>query len=433
MMKYHCHFIWRVFFLMVVMKVISGSALAELPSYTVRKEAVHEISHEHMVPWWHFRGTDSTCSTPDENIPDELGEKNIQWKTLMPGRSSSGPVVMGDLVITLGMSGTRCDQLLITAVNAQTGKISWNRTIWATGRAVFNPFATLANCTPAADAQHLVAFFSSNDVVCLDRAGNILWMRGLGNENPLMGNDNGMASSPLIVDNVVILQMQNPGTSLLMGLDIHTGKTLWAQPREQAAFWASPVKMRLTDGRNLCVCTDRKTMQGLDVKTGKVIFTYDAPCHSVASCVVSGECLFLPAEGMLSLRPVIQTKNGNSSVSLQKIWYERKLWCDNPSAAVADGKIYVMKGGGIFICADARTGKILWQKRQTGPFWATPLLTRTHAYLINYSGLLQVVDLRKKGTLCSKLQLDTGVLGTPAAWNGAIYIRSDKYLYKIAK
>jgi outer membrane protein assembly factor BamB len=97
-------------------------------------------------------------------------------------------------------------------------------------------------------------------------------------------------------------------------------------------------------------------------------------------------------------------------------------------------RVFTVNGAGVLTCGEAATGKRLWQLRLKGPFSSTPVAAGGRMYLVNEKGLVQVVDItQSQGALISELDLAQTVLCTPAIANGAIYLRSDGRLWKLAK
>ncbi|HVW39328.1 MAG TPA: PQQ-binding-like beta-propeller repeat protein, partial [Pirellulales bacterium] len=93
---------------------------------------------------------------------------------------------------------------------------------------------------------------------------------------------------------------------------------------------------------------------------------------------------------------------------------------------------YVINGAPALTCADAKTGKVLWRLRLSGKFWATPVLAGDHLYCVNDQGLAQVVKLGDEGEIAAENDFGEPVLGTPAIVDGAIYVRGDSHLFKVA-
>ena len=97
-------------------------------------------------------------------------------------------------------SGARQERLHIICFNASDGKRRWERQFWATGRTTCHEKISVAAPTPVSDGSHVFALFSSNDLVCLDLEGRLLWLRGLMRDYPNASNNLGLSSSPLLGD-----------------------------------------------------------------------------------------------------------------------------------------------------------------------------------------------------------------------------------------
>jgi outer membrane protein assembly factor BamB len=100
---------------------------------------------------------------------------------------------------------------------------------------------------------------------------------------------------------------------------------------------------------------------------------------------------------------------------------------------VAD-RVFVLNDAGVLTCGDATNGTRLWQVRLKGPFSATPVAAGNMLYCLNEKGLLQVVDVAQpEGVVLSELDLAGPTLSTPSIANGAMYIRADGKLWKLAQ
>jgi outer membrane protein assembly factor BamB len=88
---------------------------------------------------------------------------------------------------------------------------------------------------------------------------------------------------------------------------------------------------------------------------------------------------------------------------------------------------------GVAICVDADNGEEVWTDRIGGTFVASPIAANGHLYFCNEEGITSVVKAGRKFNLVSKNQLKEGMRSSPAAANGAIFLRTFKHLYKISK
>lgn len=391
--------------------------------------------------WRQFRGTNNNSVCPDGAAPVRFGPgENLAWKVALPGRGPSSPIVVGHQLVVTAASGPRQDRLHVLCFHADDGRLLWHRQLWATGSTIHNPFGGVANSTPASDGCRVFALFSSNDLACFDLEGNLLWLRGFGYERPRLRNDVGMASSPLVIGDVLVVQMESEGDALVVGINTVTGKTQWQIPREPGATWCSPTVLRTgtsPDG-NILLLQTRGELAGYDPLTGRRLWRYEAECHTIASVTVDSNRIYLPAEGIHALEYEPATK------SIRPLWYERRLRGNNSSPVVDGGCVYQIKSPAILMCGDAETGRLLWQLRLEGNVWATPVLAYDHLYVVSHEGLVQVVHVGKPGQrnnpagavqpgeVVATAQLDPNMLASPAVADGAIYFRSDQHLWKFA-
>ncbi|HWB12647.1 MAG TPA: PQQ-binding-like beta-propeller repeat protein [Pirellulales bacterium] len=393
-------------------------------SLVVCAGALHEASGD----WREFRGNETAGEAAEAALPtgwDEGGDGKIAWTVDLPGHGVSSPIVVGDLVVVTASSGFKHDRLHVLAFDAASGRRRWERQIWATGRTFCHPTMAVAAPTPASDGRHIVAFYSSNDLLCLDLAGNVLWLRGLGYDSPTSANDVGMASSPLIIDDTVVVQVENLGESFAAGIDLDSGLSRWRQDRGRAMNWASPA-VYPSPGGPVVLLQSPGRLTAHEPRSGKQLWEHVAGCAVIPSVVADSKHVYVPAGGLTAL--TIST-DGKPQVA----WQDNKLGPANSSPIIAGGYVYTINGAPALSCADAETGDILWRVRVTGPFWATPLVARDHLYCVNDKGLAQVVLLGTSGKVVSQFDFAEPILASPAASDGALYFRSDAHLWKISR
>jgi outer membrane protein assembly factor BamB len=377
--------------------------------------------------WRQFRGNQNTGAAEGESLPsdwNEGGDGKIDWRVDLPGRGVSSPIVVGDLVLVTASSGFKHDRLHLLAFDGQTGQLRWERQVWATGRTLCHPTMAVAAPTPASDGKHVVAFYSSNDLLCFDLDGNLVWLRGLGYDHPTAANDVGMASSPIIVEGVAVVQVENKGESFAAGIDVDTGVTLWRRDRQQAMNWASPAVYR-NDSDVAVLLQSPGKLTAHHPLSGEPLWEHSVGCAVIPSAVSGRGRIYLPAGGLTALT----ITDGKPTVA----WQESKLGPASASPIVAGECVYTINSAPALTCADCATGKTLWRARLTGPLWATPLVAGDHLYCVSDKGLAQVVRLGAKGEVVSRFDFAEPILGSPAASGGALYFRSDAHLWKVSR
>ena len=378
--------------------------------------------------WLQFRGTDNRGVSDQKDLPKTFSdEENVAWKVPLPGKGPSSPIVVGGRVVVTCASGPNQDRLHVLAFDTQDGRLDWQRQLWATGHTVCNAYGGVAVPTPASDGRRIFVFYSSNDLACFDLEGNLKWFRGLAHDYPTARNDVGMGSSPLVLGQTVIVQMENQGESFVAGIDVATGETRWRLDRGHDAIWASPTVLHgKTPDEDVVLLQSRQYLTAHHPQTGELLWRYEAWCHTIASATTCGDGVYLPANGLHALEV------DRESRQVKPLWYEQRLRGNNSSPVVHEGRAYRIKSPAILMCADAADGHMLWQLRLQGQIWATPLVADGHLYAVNHDGLVQVVRLGEKGMLAGKSQIDAGILASPAVADGALYFRSNAHLWKVA-
>ena len=383
--------------------------------------------------WLQFRGSDNNPVAPNDKLPTTMSAtENVAWKAPLIGDAVSGPIVVqGRVVVTASSGAVKQDRLHVLCFDTQSGKQLWQRQVWATGRPFCHPTSANAAPTPASDGERIFAFYSSNDLVCLDLDGNLLWYRGLGYDYPKAGNDVGMASSPLVVGDTVVVQSESQGDPFAAGIDTATGETRWRIARPTKMNWVSPAAIQSKDGKHVVLLQSADGITALDARTGTQLWTYDANCGGIPSLMTANNRIYIPAAGLTVLDATAE------STSPSLAWDSNKLSPGNASPVVADGKVYTLAKVGVLTCGSEQDGEVLWQVRLKGTFWATPVIAGGHAYCVNQEGQCFVVKLgdknaSEKGELIHTAELGEGFLATPAIADNALYLRSEKNLWKIA-
>lgn len=380
--------------------------------------------------WLQFRGSQNDSIAAEATLPTDFNEnKNIAWKTPLSGNGVSGPIVVGERVyVTASCGPVVQDRLRVLCFDAKSGSELWKREFWATGRCFHHPTSANAAPTPASDGKRIFAFFSSNDLACLDLAGNLLWYRGLASDYPKAGNDVGMASSPLVVGQTVVVQIENQGDSFAAGINTETGETRWRVDRRRGANWCSPTALRGADGKSLVLLQSADGLSAHDPLTGEQAWKYKAPCSGIPSTTTAGDKIFLPAKGLTALAASFD------SAAPELAWDSSRLSPGNASPIIHGDKVYTLSKVGVLSCGSADKGHLHWQLRLDGTYWATPLIAGKHMYCVNQGGQCLVVNLAgNKGQLVTTANLGERFVASPAASSDALYLRGDKHLWKIAE
>ncbi|QDT80403.1 outer membrane biogenesis protein BamB [Gimesia maris] len=378
--------------------------------------------------WPQFRGPLTNNVSLSDAPPAKVDQESIAWTADLEGRGASGPIIVGDKVFLTSTTGFKQDQLHVLCFDLKTGKQLWDRQFWATGRTQCHNKMCVATPTPASDGQRVFATFSSNDVVCLDLEGNLIWFRGLSHDYPNASNSLGMASSPVVVGETLIVPVENDDDSFTTGLDVKTGIARWKIKRPRVANWTSPAILKAsTDTEPLVLLQSSEGVDAIYPQTGETAWQYEDGAGRIPSTTVGENTLFIPSNGLTALAP------GSSSEPPKVLWSEQKLSPATASPLVYQKKVFTVNRAGVLTCASPQTGEVIWRLRLKGPFSATPIAAANHLYLISEKGLLQVVQLgEKQGEVTGEVDLKETILATPAISDNSLFLRSDKHLWKIS-
>lgn len=378
--------------------------------------------------WRQFRGNLAN-SVADEQLPTELSGETVAWKAELPGRGLSSPIVVEDQVFVTSSSGYAQDRLHVLCISADDGRWIWERQFTALGRTTCHDKMCNATPTMASDGQRVFAFFSSNDLICLDRDGNLQWMRGLGSEFPNASNSLGMSSSPIVIGSTVVVQVESDAEAFACGIDTVSGETKWLLDRPQAANWTSPTLLPATGERPaLALLQSSQGVTAVDPESGTVVWEFDNGASTIPSSTVVDGRVVIPSHGLTVLQP-----NSDGS-SFRELWNASNLSPSTPSPVVLDGMTLTVNGAGVLSAGSLETGDRLWQLRLKGPFSGTPLVSAGHVFLFNEDGGGFVVRATPEGgEIISELDLGETILCSPAAADNALYLRSDDHLWKFAR
>ena len=381
--------------------------------------------------WPQFRGPNASSVAKGVTLPLEFGGEestNVVWKTRTPGKSVGGPIVVGAQVITTSSGGMDRRRIYLSSFNAEDGQLLWEQEFVARGRPFCHPTSANAAPTPCSNGQRVFAFYSSNDLVCVDLSGNLVWYRSLATDYPKAGNDTGMSSSPIVANGVVVVQIECQGDSFVAGLEAATGKSLWRIDRPRTANWASPLIVKRASGETLLVLQCRESLQGVDLQSGQEKWSLDLACSSVSSVSSDGERLYVPSRGMTAVEL-------NSADQIPVIGWENNKLNSNSSSPVIYNDQVLAVNRSVLVSGNRTTGKLNWQLRlpDAGTIWATPVVADGRLFLFAESGKCFAVDLTVEQPEINAInEMGEDVLGSPAIATGAMFVRSNNALWKIA-
>ncbi|SKA97841.1 PQQ-like domain-containing protein [Prosthecobacter debontii] len=388
------------------------------PSFTLSLllSSVALLHSSFSADWPQFRGPNasavSTEAAPGPNL-------EIAWSVDLPGRGLSSPIIVGDKVFLTCSSGPDQSNLHVFCFSATDGKKLWERVMKATGRTMSHNKTCVAAPTPCSDGKRVFALYSSNDLFAFDLDGNLLWLRGLTYDYANASNSLGMSSSPVVVGDTLIVQSENDSESLAVGIDVTTGKNRWKKERPKAANWTSAVIYQ-----DVVALQSSKGLTGVNPQTGEIVWDYTDGASTIPSSAVTQTAIYVPSNGVTALAP----EKGAAS----QLWRAEGLKPGTGSPLVIGDSIYVLNNTGVLIKASTANGDEAWKLRLKGPSSGSPVAAGKYIYIASERGFFQVVDTTApEGEVVHTVELKDTILSSAAISHGAVYVRSDKKLWKL--
>ncbi len=384
--------------------------------------------HAEDVP--QFRGVGGAGVSSETGLPVKWGEReNLVWKAELPGRGLSNPVIAAGRVYVTACSGPEQKREHVLCFDARSGKKLWERQLWATGSTLCHPKTCMAAPTPVTDGQHVYALFATGDLVCYARDGDLRWYRSLVGDYPTVGNNVGIAVSPVLHQDRLIVCLENVGESFAAGIDVRTGQNRWRVDRPRGINWVTPLVVR-NAGRDEVLMQGPADLTAYDPADGKKLWSLTGRSFATIPSPVWGEGMIFTAGGkFLAVRP------GTDKAKPAVVWGSPKLRTGYCSPIYHAGRVYTLATAGILNCADARTGKHLWSHRLDTPsneqYSASPLVAEGRLYAISEKGTATVLKLGTEPEVIAVNVLPDTFLASPVASGGALFLRSDKALYCI--
>lgn len=413
-----------------------------------------------LAQWGQWRGPLATGAAPKADPPVEWSEtKNIRWKTKLPGLGHSSPVVWGSLVFvtTAEMTGAKKPftgvtpdgahnnmnplfdhQFAVMAIDRQTGAVVWRRTV-ATRQPheSTHESATWASNSPVTDGEHVLSFFGSNGLYCLDTGGRLLWSRDLGDMQVKHGHGEG--ASPLLHGETVVVNWDHEGASVIVALAKRTGEELWRQPRDEVTSWATPIVVT-HDGQAQVVVSGTRRVRGYDLKTGAVIWEAGGlPGNIVASPVGADGMVFAAGsyekQTLLAIR--LAGAKGELTGTQQIAWQKNRSTPYVPSPLLYDGWLYYLRHyQGVLSRVNAKTGD-----EPSGPFrlgsvfniYSSPVAAAGRIYVTDRNGKTLVMSNDAEPKALTLNKLDDRFSASAALVGDAIFLRGEKFLYCIGE
>lgn len=400
-------------------------------------------------------------------FPERWGtNQNVAWKSEVPGRGWSSPIVWGDRVfLTTATSEGPMDEAKkglyfggerkeppqtthhwwVICLSLKSGQELWKREVIS--RAPLNQVHiknTYASETPVTDGERVYAYFGNVGLFCFAVEGKPLW--SVTNWPAVKTRYGwGSAASPVLHGDRLFLVNDNEEKSYVVALDKRSGAQVWKNERDEPSNWATPYLWQ-NELRTELITPGRKRVRSYDVD-GNLLWEFGGMSSILIPTPFSKFGLLYVSSGYVGdkIRPMFAVKPGaRGDISLSAgetnnahiAWYQPTAAPYNPSPLLYGDQLYVLFDFGFLSAHEARTGKQIYEKQrirnQTTSFTASPWAANGRIYALSEDGDTFVFQAGPEYRLLHTNSLDEMCMSTPAIGGDRLLIRTLTKLYCIA-
>ncbi|MBA18919.1 MAG: serine/threonine protein kinase [Verrucomicrobiales bacterium] len=386
----------------------------------------------------------------DNSVPLKWdSKKNIRWRVPLPDRGNSSPVIWGDKVFIT--QATDVDKRRsVMCFNKLTGTMLWQNGVIYDKQEKTHKTNPYCSGSPVTDGRVVIANYASAGVVAYDLEGEELWRRDLGPQIHVWGN----GTSPVLYGDLCIMYHGPGPNSALYGLDKLSGRTLWKRPIEEkddpkredgfrggnngiVGAFTTPIVIKVKS-RPEIIISGANSLQAFSPEGGKELWHCFGLNPLVYTSPVYDENVVLSMGGYFGASIAVKA-GGEGDVTSERLWLDprsKKNRLGTP--VILNGYAYFVNMSGFAECVDMKTGKIIFEERlpSTGnnaASWASPILVADQVFVTNQSGDTNVFRAAPKFELIATNSVGEYSNSTLAVSDGAIYLRTHKSLWCIAK
>lgn len=388
--------------------------------------------------WPQFRGPNADGHSSATGLPLAWSEhENIAWKVPIHDRGWSSPVVWGNQIwlTTATADGHR---MYAVALDRQTGRVIHDVRVFDTENLDhISEVNSYASPTPVIEEGRVYVHYGTYGTACLDMAtGRVLWTR----RDLNCDHHEGPGSSPMLFENLLIVNLDGRDVQYVIALDKKTGKTVWKTNRsiDYSSFspnfrksFCTPIVIEAA-GRLQLVSPGAKALMGYDPRTGEELWKVRYNGWSIAPRPLFGHgLLFVVTDFERPELSAIRPDGRGDVTDTHVVWTVKKGMPRTPSLLLVDDLLYMVTDNGVGVCLEANSGEVVWRERLGGNYQASPIYADGRLWFFNQAGVTTVLAPGRQYKKLATSTLDGELKATPAIAGRAFYIRTLTHLYRI--
>ncbi len=395
-----------------------------------------------MAQTKHWRGPSQNGNYGSGNFPSALNQSTLKWKTPLPGKGTSTPVLVQDnIFLTCPMDGK--DGVMAFDLD---GKELWRRVLGQETPGKHRN-GSGSNASIATDGKRLFAYFKSGTLAGLDFNGKILWQHNLVEKYgpDTLYWDHG--TSPVVTSSGVVMVRMHQGESWLASFDFETGQLQWKTPRnyqtpaEGDHGYTSPLVIDL-NGKEVLLLWGAQHLTAHDPGDGNILWSCGDfnPSNksfwpAVATPVLVDGVAIVPFGRADKRQPRlhgIKLAGSGDVTQSNRLWKIDQHSCFVPSPTTDGTHALVLSDRGVLAAIAPKTGLEVWKEElpeHRSNYYASPSVAGNFLYAAREDGAVFVIDISNSGSLTSEQDLGERIIASPVGFHkNQILIRGEKHL-----
>jgi outer membrane protein assembly factor BamB len=393
--------------------------------------------------WPQFRGPTGQGISTETGLPLEWGaESGVAWRTPIPGKGWSSPIVHGERVlVTTATEEGRSFRLL--SLDRDTGEVVWDLEVFQQElESKMRAANSHATPTPVTDGRHTYVLAFDGSIAAVAGDGTIAWT----NRDYPFFSQHGLAVSPRLFGDLLVVPFdwssrgedelvgfQKPwDQSFLVALDKNTGSLVWRGSRGFSRIGHVTPNVVRHGGRDVLLSGAGDVIQGFDLATGERLWTARSQGEGVVPSVVIGDGLVYTASGFE--KPTVRAVRlgGQGDVTeTHMAWEQTRAVPMMPSFLYVAPHLFTINESGIALCLDAETGEVLGRRRLGGNYSASPIYAEGRIYFHSEEGETTIVEATPEMPTIATNSIPEHTQASMAVSDGRIFLRTEKALYCI--
>lgn len=398
--------------------------------------------------WTHFRGSSLNGIANTVEAPIIFNDTfNVKWKTEIPGKGLSSPVIYEDQV-WITTSSEDGKELFAICLDFESGDIRYNIRLFTPDSVMpKNPLNSYAIPTPCIEKGFVYAHFGSLGTACINTFnGEVVWKRS----DFKCDHMQGPGSSPVLYKDLVIMHFDGNDVRFIVALNKSNGELVWLKERPLGIYehineasrkaYITPIIINV-NGKDMLISNGSAICSAYEPQTGEEIWrvirgtggTISMPFYE--NGIVYYYTGLLTKESGTKFSEILAINpDGTGDITNSGILWKKEVeTLQLLTPVIKNGLIYTVDTRNVLTCIDAKSSETIWSVKLKDKYNSSPVYASGNIYFSSVGGEVLVVREGRKPDIIAHNQMDGDIWATPAILRRSIILRTNESIYRICK